>query len=345
MPEVASRTRQALSEALELSAEILGDLELSRMPLANITLKALRLARLLNDASYIKIMSFEVAGYPGTPTGVPPEVWEAAVAAGRFFQEKDPQTGQVGDYVYLNSVESLEQQINIAGPALAAARDPNRPAKGPFDPMNAPERSRIRQDASTASGRLAARRTPIYHYALRKHYELKFSGIADDVFTRVRARVDSMIGATVPDAIQKFSAVHENLLSENPEDWANAVHSCRRILQDLADKLFPPTEETRSINKDGRTIVVRLGKDHYINRLLAFAEDASESARFTDIVGSHLMFLGERLDSVFSAAQKGSHASVAKEEADRYVIYTYLIVGDLLTLAGRARAKGAARVL
>lgn len=37
--------------------------------------------------------------------------------------------------------------------------------------------------------------------------------------------------------------------------------------------------------------------------------------------------------SMFKAAQKGSHDTiVSREEADRYVIYTYLIVGDILSL-------------
>jgi hypothetical protein len=44
-------------------------------------------------------------------------------------------------------------------------------------------------------------------------------------------------------------------------------------------------------------------------------------------------FLGDRLDAVFKAAQKGSHADiVTREEADRYVVYTYMIVGDLMSL-------------
>jgi len=75
-----------------------------------------------------------------------------------------------------------------------------------------------------------------------------------------------------------------------------------------------------------------LGPDNYINRLICFAEDKSDSNRFQDIVGSHLGFLGDRLDAVAEATQKGSHAEVSREEADRYVIYTYLIVGDILSL-------------
>ena len=77
---------------------------------------------------------------------------------------------------------------------------------------------------------------------------------------------------------------------------------------------------------------IKLDKDHYINRLMCFTQDNSSSSRFEEIVGSHLRFLGDRLDAIFKAAQKGSHASVGREEANRYVVYTYMLVGDILSL-------------
>ena len=130
--------------------------------------------------------------------------------------------------------------------------------------------------------------------------------------------------------------MYNNLLSENPEDWSNAVHSCRRILQDLADLLFPPCEDI-VIRQGEKTKTIKLGKDNYINRLIAFIEGKAASERFTAVVGSHLSFMGNRLDSIFEASQKGSHSTItAKEEADRYVIYTYLIVGDILSLREEA---------
>jgi len=120
------------------------------------------------------------------------------------------------------------------------------------------------------------------------------------------------------------------LKSDNPEDWANGVHSCRRLLQEVADALFPATAPQQ---RKGRTI--QLGPDNYINRLVCYIEDRSSSIRFRDIVGSTLAYIGERLDAVFQAAQKGSHADIgSREEAERYVIYTFLTVADILTLAG-----------
>ena len=90
----------------------------------------------------------------------------------------------------------------------------------------------------------------------------------------------------------------------------------------------------------GKEKNVKLGKENYINRLLAFAQDHSTSERFNAIVGSNMAYLVDRLEAVFRAAQKGSHdVIVSREEADRYVVYTYLIVGDILTLVGTGDAS------
>jgi hypothetical protein len=195
------------------------------------------------------------------------------------------------------------------------------------------ERAGIRNRVGLASRRLAARRASIYGYVLRKHQELRFSGIADDIFSRIRERVDTGIGKTIPESVKKLSAIHDNLRSENAEDWSNAVHSCRRILKDLADEVFPPQKEGRIKSTKGKSIPIELGEEQYINRLMAFIEDHGSSTRFKHLVGSHLSFIGERLDSIVQAAQKGTHDEiVSPQEADRYVIYTYMIIGDILAL-------------
>ena len=100
----------------------------------------------------------------------------------------------------------------------------------------------------------------------------------------------------------------------------------------MADAIYPARED-KVIDLDGKKKTIKLGPDNYINRLVAFIEENSSSDRYQEIVGSHLSFIGDRLDSVFKAAQKGSHAKIlSKKEADRYVVYTYLLVGDILSL-------------
>jgi len=332
-------SQQALKEALGLSEEILRNIELNELPLARIALKASRLARLINDLEMQKIMQFEASGYPSTPEGVPSEVFRLATIAGRQFEQEDLGDGKIKQFAYLESIGSLEQDVAIADTALEAARDPDISvsSSNPNQMVQLPaghdfERIGIRTRASQATTRLSSRQAFIYQYVLGKHYELKYSGIADDVFSRIRQRVDSSIGETVPDAVQKLSSAYDNLRSTNPEDWSNAVHSCRRILQDLADAVCAPQED-RSVIINGGKQPIKMGKDKYVNRIITFVQDHSESKRFQSIVGSHLRFLGDRLDSIFKAAQKGSHAVIVNQaEADRYVVYTYLILGDVLSL-------------
>lgn len=333
------KSKAALDDALNLANEALANLELIKTSLTAVALKASRLARLLNDPDRQRIFQMEASGYPHHPDGYPPEIWKSLQVAGRITQEKDPKTGEVKTYGYWSSIEELEQTIETNKARLAAASDPDvsvsssNPNQYVYSPFgNKLERDEIQKNLSLAVKRLSQRRAFLHAYLADTYIELKYSTLSEDVFSRLRQAVDGRISETVSPAVHKLTAVYENLTSENPEDWANAVHSCRRVLQDLADAVFPPSEPiTKSINGKERTI--SMCNDNYINRLVAYIESKSTSNRFQAIVGSHLSFVGDRLDAVFQSAQKGSHSEIVnRTEADRYVVYTYLLVGDILSL-------------
>ena len=226
MTDTVPASRQALREALGLSDEILRNIELNEIPLANIALKTSRLARLLNDFTHQKVMEYEVSGYPSTPAGAPPDVYKLAVLAEREFEQQEADSKVTGKFIYRTSIEELERELSSFAGALAAAHDPNvsvssaNPTKWYGTRLAISERNRLHKSAEQAQSRLSSRRSFIYSYVLKRHHELKFSGIAEDIFSRVRERVDSTIGDRVPEAAQKLSAVYENLQSENPEDWS-----------------------------------------------------------------------------------------------------------------------------
>lgn len=339
MNEQIPANTQALFEAHSLSDVILKDIELGQLPLTNIALKTARLARLLNEFDYQKIMQYEAGGYPITPSGVAPSVWRLAKIAQRTYNKKDVKTNSNIEVAYLESIEQLVEEVQSAKQGIEAARDRNisissaNPSQYVWAPSsNTMERRSLQSTISLNAKRLSERRSFIYEYVLHKHHELKFSGIADDLFSRLREEVDSSIGKVASASVQKFNAIYENLSTDNPENWANAVHSCRRILEEIANTLFPPCND-RIKEGNGSKRTIKLGPGNYKNRLICYVEDMSDSDRFKEIVGSHLSFLADRLDSVFQAAQKGTHGNiVSKREADRYVIYTYMIIGDILSI-------------
>ena len=324
-------------EALILADQALKELELSEASLTSIALKTSRIARITGNFEMQQIMLYEAGGYPFEPTGVPPEIWQLAQKAGRIIREK--KDGEIKEYAKLKSIEQLETEIKTAKERLKVSQDADVSISSSNPQQyissvtgNSMERLGISNLIADTSKLIGQRRAFIYQYLSNTYYELRYSVATDDSFSRIRLIVDENLSDLVPNALQKFSAISDNLESSNTEDWSNAVHSCRRVLQDLADALYPAREDINK-NINGKDLVIKLGPDAYINRLVAYAEENTESERFEEIVGSHMSFLGERLDAVFKAAQKGSHSDiVTREEADRYVVYTYMIVGDLMSL-------------
>lgn len=290
------------SETLSLAEEILRNIELNEIPLTNACLKAVRLTRLLNDT--------------------------------QRFDELTKISSYIGQ---------LESYIEASKIRLAAARDPDvsissaNPDQYILSPSgNTFERDKITYGILSSEKNLQERKTTVYNYVLNIYYELRFSAVPQEVFERTRRRVDKRLAEMVPEAVKKFVSVYDNMKSSNPEDWSNAVHSCRRILQAVADVLYPPYPDGLSeVNRGGKKI--KVGPDKYVNRPITYAEDKSNSGRFCEVIGSHLRFLGDRLDSVYSAATKGSHTEIkSAEEAERYIIYTYLLIGDILRLSETA---------
>lgn len=320
---------EAFQEGLQIASELVREIEAGETSTSRIALKAKRLALLLNESDSIRIFEYETSGYPYHGTEVSGTVAQFAEKAGRVSFEHDDKPEKDRRVVEVRSLAEIEEGISHLRTALAVA-PPQRDVFFDFESMHY---DHLTKNLASLTRLLNARLTFIHSYAVRKYFQLKFSSVASDVFSRIRNRVDTRIGEIIPDGLKQFSSAYDNLLSSNPEDWSNAVHTCRRILTALADGLFPAQEIPIIKECDGSRKEIKLGKDNYVNRLICYIEANSASARFVEIVGSHLKFIGERLDSIMGAAHKGSHASVRHEEADRYVVYTYMIVGDILSLS------------
>jgi len=247
---------------------------------------------------------YEATGYPVTIRGLVDEVWQVAVRAQRMYSEYDHATASWAERVYTEPVARLEAELSKSRKRLREIerRDVTNDTLGSLSTLEI-ERQDVQRDVDRLATRWEARRWLIQGYVLRFHYSLKFSEAAVDVFTRLRERVDCLIASRAPEAVRQFEAVAQNLASNNPEHWSNAVHSCRRVLHDLADLLYPARAD-RQIQVQGQAKTIKLGHENYINRLVTYVEERAPSERFDKIVGSHLNYLGERLDAVIQATNK-----------------------------------------
>ncbi len=320
-------------ECTELAEDILRNIELSEIPLNSIVLKGLRLCRLLNDDDGIKIFTYEGVGYPTNENGkLTSEAWNLCGIMGRRRFEKDKDGNDI-ELAFTSTISELESTNQLQTERMKVAMDPTAYGDN-VTPLaisrakNTHERTSIVSSVQTNSKRLQTVKLKIYDYVLKLYNELIYGNIVEDIFRENRNDVDIKLKDICPDTIKKFSSVYDNLKSSSQEDWANAIHSCRRILKEVADVLYPATKN--DIEVDGKKI--KLGSEQYINRLIQYINSKSKSKTFSKVVGTTLNDIGNKLDALNNAVCKGTHDDISKKEAERYLIYTYLFLGDILNL-------------
>jgi hypothetical protein len=141
-------------------------------------------------------------------------------------------------------------------------------------------------------------------------------------------RVFVTLGDGAPELGQKLHAAleaYEKARSE--EQLSHVALSCRRIIEYVADQLFPPKE-----GGSGR----KLDKQAYRNRLLAFADEARHADTVIDLVVASTTMLAEQVERLDEAINKGVHARAIDAEVRRCLIRTILLLDDLASLrAGR----------
>lgn len=109
------------------------------------------------------------------------------------------------------------------------------------------------------------------------------------------------------------------------EEYAQMALTCRRLMQYLADTIFPP-------RPDDGTSSYKLGKQNYNNRLLAFVQQESTSKTNTEVIEASLKLLAAQVEKISNLQNKGLHDEVLRGEARRCLLRTILMIDDILSV-------------
>lgn len=316
---------------IDLSDDILSDFELNRIPFQQILMKCARLARIIGNIEFIDLISMELNGYEYDKKGnLTKKSWSCGNLAGRTYYEKD-KNGDMQYYMRAVPVATLEATINNYDTNILAAKDVNVSISSnsninPYIHSNAAERKSIKDTYNLFLPILEKVKGNIYNYVINLNYKYKFEEKMISIFERKQQITNEKLLAICPDFSKQLISVYNNIESINDEDWSNAVHTCRRILKTVADSLYPPKENQLETEK------IKLGEENYINRIIAYINDNLKSKSSKRIIGCSLEFIGNYIDSIYEFSNKGTHNTVTKDEAERCIIYTYVLLSDILSL-------------
>lgn len=192
--------------------------------------------------------------------------------------------------------------------------------------LNEFAREKIGNDRHYYKNSLQAHLTYIKKYAFQYltelHDKLKFSGTIASSFDLLKNAVDDRLLDLDPEIAEQLMLAFKSVSSNNKEEWSHALTTCRRLLESLADKLYPASDLV--IGK--RTFK----QSQFVNRLWQFMNEAIESDSNKEIAKSHVDYLGLWLERTNKITNKGVHDEVSQLEATKAIFHIYLMLADLL---------------
>ena len=168
----------------------------------------------------------------------------------------------------------------------------------------------------------------VYNYVLNINLQLRFETVTESIFQNTKVVVDKKLADVCPSAMKKFVAAYNRLDSDNPEEWSQAMSSCRNVLKEFADYVFPAQKENYR-KKNGEELVV--SDDKYKNRLLAFI-DKSTSGDKGKFLASRVADLEIRIHTLNDLLSKGTHVGLDLQDVRICVLDAYLLIGSLIGL-------------
>ncbi len=259
------------AQAKQLAKEILDDIEINNLPISQVLFKTTRLARILHDTDAQIWLYYLLNGYPI-----------------KFDKKQLGKYEKYYSYTY-TFAENEKKQYSCSLPFVESF-------KNDFSINSFIHTDKTGNEFIAASSLL---RSVIHYYQLEKSalhnyvtgvfISLSIGDIANDIFQEARITVDNFINETCSkDTTEKLLAINDRLKENNQEAYSQALLSCRRILESVADSIFP-AQKTPYISVNGKQRDV--GPNNYINRILAFIEQNTTQKTYSSLITTDLEHL------------------------------------------------------
>lgn len=173
-------------------------------------------------------------------------------------------------------------------------------------------------------------RQRVHGFLSETERQILFGQVNADIFDENRQFVDLRLGKLCPDAISQFASVYKRMQDKDPESYAQAATSCRRIIKSLADALYPPLNKSiRCADNKDRT----LSDDKYISRLHQYIHEQTIHSSSSALLLADVDLICNKIEQLYRLTCKGAHSKISEFEIKQIVIQTYLMAGDILRIS------------
>ena len=158
---------------------------------------------------------------------------------------------------------------------------------------------------------------------------LCYSDVIQDIWQGYRTKIDEHL---ITLGLSKhFDAIRNGLNSSNPQDWRNAMWSCRDILHDLAAYLWRDQRKTyEHLPGKGENNTLEVTDSHYVNRLGAYLHQKGIDKEYRAYLSAEMERIYNSIKTLNELDSK-AHGKITLHDACLAAIGTYIILGELIT--------------
>jgi hypothetical protein len=299
------------TEALQLADELLADIELARLAVDRVVMKATRLARLIEDDVALNWLTFELTGCPDTEAG------RRHMARTLRWTEAAEKKGHWGSAAALQAgIDTHRQTIqsfqigSISGDALVPALREQRSNILTLS-VNLGSFERI----------LAQVVAMVHEFVSRVYQELQFSDAQAAMFEAARKDVDARLAHLGGDALTKIASINDRFRAGDSEAISHAMTTARRLIDSVADSVFKARSEPYAIGDESFAV----DESRVLNRINAFLH-------LKGVTAGRRQRLRRTLGDIYGRVSKGVHDDVDIEEARFVFLQTYVVLGEVVSL-------------
>jgi hypothetical protein len=344
-----------LKESLDISNEILNDIEESKIAFEKILFKCKKLARLQDDFDALNWFSAELSGYGDNVEiqGVTRKDLERyALQSGRYEVIEHPNTKQRERRYLVASISELETIIQTKFVEFKNTQTPqnfapairkykfksvfsDKPSSGQQvvekyeDVFNIIDKKRrkISQTILTYRSILSRIKNNVYNYVLNTNLRLRFQNITESIVEKLKLNVDKKLTEICPINTKRLISSCSKLSQDDPQSWFLVLKSCNDIIREFAS--FADPSDDKDNEEDGSEH--SQGYGNYEGSLGAFIDiRANENVgKFTK---SRLNALLLRLDAYKELIIKEHADGIGLSEINVCVVDTYLLIWSLIQL-------------
>lgn len=323
--------------ALQLAQEILRNTELQEIPLSAVLLRCRRLARLVDDQEAYAWFGYELTGYPVDDNGlVEARAFQVGLAHGRG-------AGKNAQSPLMNArtVATLEATAGASELRLRQEREPDihHVPANQFDTLPHSTghliRGQLVNDITAARHQLTKIQAHVHRWVEGIAYELEFAEVTVNVWEKRRQFVDARLAQIAPEAFRRFRTLYDRMTEDDPEAWSQAAQTVRNIMKAMADSLRPADGQGSAEGPDGQPIEAT--DEKYKNRLMIFIRERQKDSKMAQLLEGKVESLYRAVRDVYNAASDAAKREISRTHIEDIVLHLYLLLGDLVILAGDER--------